>query len=151
MRCNRHKLHHKSLIDNTKAVIDLPMRLMVMLIIGVVSLAAILSFLVQPGFIDPDLTVRINPYIIYANQTNTLHQFSVTITNDEQKPVANAHVIFQNQDDVVSNSTDQTGTTTLLFNSTTEFHRYESFINVNVKAQNYQDFHAADLIKIIYR
>lgn len=136
---------------NTDAVIDLPLRLVVSLIIGMISLAAILSFILQPGFIDPELNVTLSNSIIVTNESNVAHPIQVTVLNEIQHPIKQAQVIFKSNYFIDSNQTDENGKTILIVNTTDMQTTYETYVDVMVKASGYQPYERQNLIKIIYQ
>lgn len=135
----------------TDGVIDLPMRIVVSLIIGMVCLAAILSFFIQPNFYNPEPLITVSPTVAIINETNSKQLFIITVLDEKSHNLPEALVIFHSDFFIQTNKTNSNGQTTLLINATTTQHLYEAYIDVTVKAQGFQTFYQQDMIKLIYQ
>ena len=133
------------------AVIDLPLRMLVSLVIGLISLTVILSFVFQPSLFEQELIVSIHPSIAVINQTNPETHFLITVSDEQAHLISQAQVIVHADTFIKYNMTDNNGETTIKVNTTTQTDQYETFADVKVKASGYQSFFGKDLIKIIYQ
>ncbi len=141
----------KPFISNESAVIDLPMKLLVSLIIGTISLTVILSFLFQPVLFEKEVIVSVNPTVAVVNETSDETLFTVTVSDENAHYISNAQVIFHGDHFIQSNMTDKKGQTTIRVNTTTSSRQYETFADVKVKASGYHPFFGKDLVKIVYQ
>lgn len=145
------KTYVKKLLSNELAMIDLPMRMLVSLTIGLISITVILSFLFQPALFDQEVIVTIHPSVAIVNETNPETFFTVTVSDEQAHRIPHAQVVLHGDSFVQSNMTDNKGQTTIEVNITIPAHQYETFADVRVKASGYQTFFEQDLIKIVYQ
>ena len=142
--------HLKRFIKDNKAVLGLPMRLTVSLIIGTVALAAILTYILNPCLFPSQMTVSASPMIntITGNQPTELN-ITVFVKNPEGKPIKDASVIIKGLDGIGSNFTDINGETEVKITVILADSANEGYLDVNVKAACHQTYIQEDLIKII--
>ena len=138
-------------IKNKKAVIGLPMRLTVSLIIGVVALAAILSFITNPCIFPDKMIVTINPMVNYISSGNNHAMFNLTIFVNESNghPIKDALVLIKGLGGIATGYTDVNGKTVVNIDVALHEGVNEGYLDINVKAPCYETFIQGDMIKIV--
>jgi flavin reductase (DIM6/NTAB) family NADH-FMN oxidoreductase RutF len=138
-----------SIRSDTFAVIDLPMRLVVSLIIGSVALGTIVSFMMQPCLFPRSLSVSIDPLSLTINNTSSDVSFLVHVIDDANHPVSDALVIIKGNYDVASNMTDETGYCHLSLTVYLPDGISEGYLDVQIKASCKTTFDQKDIIRIV--
>ena len=144
----KHMSKARFFSDST-AVIDLPMRLVVSLIIGTVALSAMIAFMIQPCLFPQVLSVSIDPLVSSINDTNTNVSFHIHVTDDAGNPVTDANVIIKGYHNIKSNRTDHLGNTHISFSMHIPEGISESYLDVIVKASCAATRSMTDCIKIV--
>jgi len=123
-------------IKNENAVIGMPMRLTVSIIIGAVALIAILSFIVNPCLFPSKMIVSVDSMINEIPAGNTSADFNITVSVSEVDghPIRNANVIIKGLEGIGSGYTDGNGETTIQVSVGLEDGQYEGYLDVSVKA-----------------
>ncbi|MDG6229591.1 MAG: hypothetical protein QCH96_06465 [Candidatus Thermoplasmatota archaeon] len=116
------------------AVIDLPMRLIVSVIIGTIALSTIIAVIVQPCLFPRSLSISIDPLTHTINDTSSNISFQVHVIDDSGHPVSHATVIIKGLDTIKSNVTDDSGDTLLILSMRFPEGISEMFLDVIVKA-----------------
>jgi hypothetical protein len=137
-------------LSDTNAVLDLPMRLTVSLIIGGIALAAILGYMLNPCLFPGRMIISVSPMvegIDFGGPENI--DFTVTVTDSEGRGVSQASVIIVGLGGIGHGSTDGSGTVTIeVANIMLEDGVFEGFLDVQVKAPCFESFSQRDMIKI---
>jgi hypothetical protein len=136
--------------DNNEAIVDLPMRLLVSLIIATISISAIFAFMFQYSLFPPEMIISVSPVIVSINETNHTPEFSVLITNPEGQGIAHAQVIFKTDECIRMEMTNEHGKAFLSMNLSCHNDIDESFIDVMIKHPRYLPFNQEKMIKIIH-
>lgn len=138
-------------IKNKKAVIGLPMRLTVSMIIGVVALAAIISYISNPCIFPDKIIVTVNPMINYISNGSNQASFNIDIyvKDSDGYPIKDALVLIKGLNGINSGYTDLNGKTVVNINVTLQESAYEGYLDISVKAPCYETFSQNDMIKII--
>ena len=138
-------------IKNENAVLGLPMRLTVSIIIGTVALIAILSFIVNPCLFPGKMMISVDSMVneIPAGNISADFNISVSVCEVDGHPIRNANVIIKGLGGIGSGYTDVNGETTIQISVGLEEGRYEGYLDVSVKAACYETFSQNDMIKIV--
>jgi hypothetical protein len=137
-------------IKNEKAVLGLPMRLTVSLIIGAVALVAILSYIVNPCLFPNKMIISIKPMINIVSGSNpTDLTITVFVNETNGYPIFNANVIIKGVGGIGSGVTDENGRTIIHITVKLENGVNEDYLHVSVKASCHEAFSQQDMIKII--
>lgn len=138
-------------IRNERAVLGLPMRLTVILIIGVVALIAILAFILNPCLLPDKMIVVVEPIV---NEITTgdeaTFDIDVHVTDSSGNPVKSANVIIDGLGGAGSGRTDEYGDTTVQIMVRLEPGKIQGFLDVTVKAGAcYEKFSQSDMIAVV--
>jgi len=138
-------------IRNNRAVLGLPMRLTVILIIGVVALIAILAFILNPCLFPEKLVVVVNPTVNTINTGDeATFDLDVHVSDSEGNPVKSANVIIDGLGGAGSGRTDKYGDTTVQIMVRLDPGRIQGFLNVKVNAGAcYERFSQLDMIAVV--
>ena len=81
MRFFKHRQRRKTIafVKNKKAVLGLPMRLMVSIIIGTVALTTIISFISNPCLFPSKMVVSIEPMVSVINSSHNYTELNITV------------------------------------------------------------------------
>jgi len=137
-------------IKNKKAVIGLPMRLTVSIIIGMVALVAIISYITNPCLFPDRMIVTVSPMvnIVPGDQPANLN-ITIYVSEINEHPIKNANVIIKGLTGIGANLTDENGKTTIRITTKLESGMNEGYLDVTVKAPCHETFSQQDMIKII--
>ncbi len=141
--------------DNHDAVLDLPMRLTVAVIIGSVALAAILGYILNPCLFPGKMMVSVNPMLgSVVEQADGTAQgnvlFTVTVTDTNGRPITAALVVIKGLGGIISGNTGTNGQISLTITGIRlAAGVYEGYLDVDVKASCFESFSQRDMIKII--
>ena len=139
-------------ISNSQAVVDLPMRLTVGLIIGAIALVAILSYIFNPGLFVENMIVSSSSSVlsISGDDPVDLPELMITVSTSDGQAVFDAMVIVSGLGDVSAASTDANGVA-VITDHTVQIKpgSYEGYLGIKVKAAGYETFDQSDMIKIV--
>ncbi len=152
MRTPNHRILGISttFIKNEKAVLGLPMRLTVSLIIGTVALVAILSYVMNPCLFPDRMIVSVNPMVnIVSGNNSTDINITIYVNETNGYPIKNANVIIKGLTGIGANHTDENGKTIIQITVKLESGVNEGYLDVSVKAACHETFSQQDMIKIL--
>lgn len=152
MRTSNHRILGISttFIKNEKAVLGLPMRLTVSLIIGTVALVAILSYVMNPCLFPDRMIVSVNPMVnIVSGNNSTDINITIYVNETNGYPIKNANVIIKGLTGIGANHTDENGKTIIQITVKLENGVTEGYLDVSVKAACHETFSQQDMIKIL--
>ena len=152
MRTSNHRILGISttFIKNEKAVLGLPMRLTVSLIIGTVALVAILSYVMNPCLFPDRMIVSVNPMVnIVSGNNSTDTNITIYVNETNGYPIKNANVIIKGLTGIGANHTDENGKTIIQITVKLESGVNEGYLDVSVKASCHETFSQQDMIKIL--
>jgi len=138
-------------IKNENAVIDLPMRLTVSIVVGTVALIAILSFIINPCLFPGKMIVSVDSMVneIPVGNVSSEFNFTFSVIDTEGHSIHNANVIIKGLGGIGSGSTDENGEITIQISAELKEGQYEGYLDVSVKAACYETFSQNDMIKIV--
>ena len=146
----RIKRKSTSFIKNENAVLGLPMRLTVSIIIGTIALAAILSYILNPCIFPGRMVVSINPMVSTVSaDAPTEINLTIYATETDGHPIKDAIVIIKGLNGAGSNNTNENGKTTIQITVELGEGQYEGYLDVSVKAPCHESFSQQDMIKIV--
>lgn len=152
MRTSNHRILGIStiFIKNEKAVLGLPMRLTVSLIIGTVALVAILSYVMNPCLFPDRMIVSVNPMVnIVSGNNSTDVNITIYVNETNGYPIKNANVIIKGLTGIGANHTDENGKTIIQITVKLENGVNEGYLDASVKAACHETFSQQDMIKIL--
>jgi len=152
MRTSNHRILGISttFIKNEKAVLGLPMRLTVSLIIGTVALVAILSYVMNPCLFPDRMIVSVNPMVnIVSGNNSTDINITIYVNETNGYPIKNANVIIKGLTGIGANRTNENGKTIIQITVKLENGVSEGYLDVSVKAACHETFSQQDMIKIL--
>jgi len=152
MRTSNHRILEISttFTKNEKAVLGLPMRLTVSLIIGTVALVAILSYVMNPCLFPDRMIVSVNPMVnIVSGNNSTDVNITIYVNETNGYPIKNANVIIKGLTGIGANHTDENGKTIIQITVKLENGVNEGYLDVSVKAACHETFSQQDMIKIL--
>jgi hypothetical protein len=137
-------------IGDDQAVLGLPMRLTVSLVIGTVALIAILSFILNPCLFPGRMIVSVTPLVnvIDGGESENL-SFTVYVNGTKGHPVSGASVIIKGLGGAGSGFTDNGGKTIIQLQVQLQQGVYEGYLDVSVKAPCYSPFEHQDMVKVV--
>jgi len=137
-------------VKNEKAVIGLPMKLTVSLIIGAVALVTILSFIMNPCLFPNKMIISIKPMVnIVSGSGPTDVNITVFVNETDGHPIFNANVIINGAGGIGSGVTDKNGKTFIHITVKLENGVNEDYLDVSVKAACRETFSQQEMIKIV--
>jgi hypothetical protein len=152
MRTSNHQILGISttFIKNEKAVLGLPVRLTVSLIVGTVALVAILSYVMNPCLFPDRMIVSVNPMVnIVSGNNSTDVNITIYVNEIDGYPIKNANVIIKGLTGLGANHTDENGKTIIQITVKLESGVNEGYLDVSVKAACHETFSQQDMIKIL--
>ena len=146
-KVSKHILHF---VTNSDAVLGLPLRLTVSLIIGIVALAAILSYIYHPCLLPRNMVVSITPMVgTISSDDPTDVSFIVFVNDSAGHSVSGASVFIKGLGGAGSNVTDDHGKAGVRVTVHIEKGSLEGYLDVTVKTACYNIFSYNDMIKIV--
>ena len=139
----------KPFLTNSQAVLGLPMRLTVALVIGAVALSAILGFILQPCLFPGRMVVSVEPMVYNIATHANPFTVNVTVQDSNGRGIAHANIIITGPDVAASNTTDVEGKASLSVDPVLDS-GYEGYLDVRVKAPCFETFDQSDMIMILY-
>ncbi len=132
------------------AVIGLPLRLVVSLIIGVVALGAILGFLSTAGVVSQPLVVSVRPLVgsVGGNASGTV-SFQVSVADRLGHAQAAATVMIVGLGGAGVGRTDASGRVVVGLPVSLEPGVWEGYLDVRVSAVGHPRFVQAAMVKVV--
>lgn len=135
-----------SLIKDKKGVLDLPLRMVVMIIVGVTVLSIVVGYVLMNAGEYGNLSVSVSSMEL---EEGLNRKIEVTVTNQNGKPIKDAVVMCTGCDAIATAKTDGNGKAVLfmdLFIKSKE--REEDFIDIVIKAKGYEEVNLQDYIRV---
>ncbi len=137
-------------LKNELAVLGLPMRLTISLIIGTIVLLAILSSILNPCIFPQQMLVSITPQVIIvqgSDQENV--SFTVFVQDTDGSPLSGASVIIKGLGGAGSGFSDTTGKTIIPLRVQLESGIYEGYLDISVRAPCHVPFDCLAIVKVV--
>jgi len=136
-------------LKNRQAVIDMPLRLTVTIVIGTLVLIAILTYMNNTTLIAEEIIVEIDTYSVEYQDNNS---FQITVTDTQHQPLCDCLVIIKGLGQITSNRTDTSGLTTLKVSCSLNATQQQGYLDVIVKPPDgYRDYQQDEFIKVYRR
>lgn len=144
----RKKTEH--FIVDQHAVLGLPLRLTVSLIIGTIVLITILSSLLNPYIFSQRMIVTVTPMLtILAGSEPENVTFTVFVNDTKGHVISGASVIIKGLGGAGSGFSNETGKATIQLQVQLQAGFLEGYLDISVKAGCYNTFEQQDMIKIV--
>ncbi|MGP8329488.1 MAG: carboxypeptidase-like regulatory domain-containing protein [Methanosarcinaceae archaeon] len=153
----------KYLFKNDSAI-ELPINIVVMLVVGMVALAALIAIIPPPtknmsvnideSGIDGSTLKSGNTIIVSANAAEDplILEVKITATDPDGNPVRNANVVLRGLGGVATATTDSDGTTTLITNDAKVklgANQNEGTMDLKITANGFYDYDKMDAVMIV--
>jgi hypothetical protein len=146
----KKKENDSTFFGDDHAVLGLPLRVTVSLIIGMAALGAILSYILNPCLFPERLIVTVSPMVITISDGNTTDaSFLVHVSDTKSHPVTDARVIIKGMGEGCCGFTDENGSTTLTLQVHLDPGIHEGYLDLSVSAACHEPFEQMDFIKIV--
>jgi hypothetical protein len=140
----------RNFTKNQDAVLGLPLRLTVSLIIGTVALLAILSHMMNPCLFPQKMIVSVTPMISTISGDNPQNvSFIVNVTDISGHRLLGASVIIKGLWGAGSGFSDNNGTALVQLQVQLDAGMHEGYLSVAVSAPCHESFEQEELIKIV--
>ena len=138
------------LLDNEDAVIGLPLRIVVSLVIGMVALASILSFMTSSGVISQPLVVSVSPMLrtISGNESQNV-SFMVVVMDRNGHCIDAATVILSGLGSAGIGRTNASGRTWVQLPVSLQEGIWEGYLDVSVSAPPHPRYKQEAMVKIV--
>jgi hypothetical protein len=138
------------IIVNEHAVLGLPMRLTVSLIIGTVALIAILSYITNPCLFPERMIVSVTPIVTILQGSEPENvTFTVYVNETDGHSLSGASVIIKGLGGAGSGFSDDNGKVLIQIQVQLESGVYEGYLDISVKAACHESFEHQDMIKVV--
>lgn len=139
-------------VGNEYAVLGLPMRLTVSLIIGTIVLVSVLSYLLNPCLFPQRMVVKVTPMITtLSGETLENISFIVQVNDIKAHPIQDASIIIKGLGGAGSGFSDTDGKAIIQLQVSLEEGLYEGFLDIAVKAMCHIPYVHQGMIKIVKR
>lgn len=151
MKSNKESRHFiKRIYKDSNATLDMPLRLVIALIIGSITLISIFGLVSQSIVIPNYLHVSIDPMFSQWNETVNTSEFNISVKDDSNhQPIKNALVLFKGPFGIHYNYTNHSGTCQMQISENIPTGVNEWFLDVTVKSAGYETYHQEQMIRII--
>jgi len=142
---------NKNFLYDENAVIGLPMRLTVSLVIGAAALSLILLFILNPCLFPGKLVVHVQPMVnvIPSGSDSADLSLTVFVNDSDYDPVSGANVIIVGLDGAGSNTTGPNGLAVVDITVSLQSGVYEGYLDVKVEAPCFERFSQEDMVKVV--
>ena len=140
-----------NLLKNNNAVIGLPVRLTVSLIIGAAALSLILFYILNPCIFPKKMVVSVDPMVNIIPKGKNQETFSikVIVKDDEGYPVKGASILIKGLGDIASNNTNKDGLSYIEISPELDNGVHEGYLDITIKAQCLETFSQSKYIKVV--
>ena len=137
-------------IKNERAVIGMPMRLTVSIIIGIAAMIMILTYILNPCLFPGKMVVSVDPLINIIDSGNSKDfNISVRVTDREGRPIIGALVIIKGLGDIGSGKTNLSGGIGIPITATLQSGQNEGYLDISVKYSCFETFSQKSMIKVV--
>lgn len=138
------------LFKNNHAVLALPMRLTVSVVVGTIVLLSILSVLLNPCVFPGRMIVSVTPMVTIIPGSNLENvTFLVTVNDTQGRPLSGASIIIKGLGGAGLGFTDETGNGMVQMQIYLSDGFYEGYLDISVKAPCFTSFEQQDMIKVV--
>ncbi len=137
-------------IGNEEAVLGLPMRLTISIIIGSIVLLSILTMMLNPCLFPKPLLVSISPQLTMIQGLEPENiSFFVFVNDSKGIPISEAVVIIKGLGGAGMGFSDNTGRVMITLQVQLKQGIVEGYLDVSVKAPCYVSYDGQDVLKIV--
>ncbi len=155
--------NNKNIFKNDSAI-ELPINIVVMLVVGMVALAALIAIIPPPtknmsvnideSGIDGDILKPGNTIIVNAltAQDELTLEVKITATDPDGNPVRDANVVLRGLGGVATSTTDINGVATLITNDAQVklgANQNEGTMDLTITANGFYDYDKTDAVMIV--
>jgi len=140
----------KQLRIDEQAVIDLPMRLLISIVLGCIVITTALGFIDTIDLIPSEMMVNINPIIYTINSSREIVNISIHVSSRNGKPIEDALVVVRGLGGLSYNRTNEEGLANLSIQVELPEGVYEGYLDVSIEAEGFSKYIQRNLIKIIH-
>jgi hypothetical protein len=146
----KERKRHVHFIQNDDAVLGLPLRVMVSLIVGTVALGAILSYILNPCLFPERLVVSVSPMMTTVSSDQASNAtFLVHVNDTKSHPIRGARVIIKGLGGAGYGYTDRQGKINLMVKVHLDPGIHEGYLSLSVSAPCHESCEQFDIIKIV--
>ena len=139
-----------SFVNDDYAVLGLPLRLTVSLIIGTIALIAILSFMHNPCLFPERMRVSVTPYVTVLSEEGPENvSYIVYVSEIDGHPLQGASIIINGLGGAGIGYTDENGKTFISLQVRLQHGLHEGYLEICVKATCHETFVQHDIIKVV--
>ena len=139
-------------LKNESAMLGIPLRLTVSLIIGSFVLIAILSMMLNPCLFPHQILVTISPQVTIVHGSDPVNvSFMVFVNDSDGFPLSGASVIVKGLGGAGSGVSDHSGKTVVNLEIQLENGTYEGYLDISVKAPCHVPFEYQAITKVVKR
>jgi hypothetical protein len=139
-------------LKNESAVLGLPMRLTVSLIIGSIALIAILSTILNPCLFPHRMLVTISPQVTTVQGSDPENvSFTVFVNDSDGFPLSGASVIIKGLGGAGSGVSENDGKALVNLEIQLENGTYEGYLDISVRAPCHVPFEYQAIAKVVKR
>jgi hypothetical protein len=142
----------RNFLENESAMLGLPMRLTVSLIIGTIALVAILSTILNPCLFPQRMMVSITPQVTTVQGSDPENvSFTVFVNDTNGFPLTGASVIIKGLGGAGSGFSDKDGKVLIRMQVSLENATYEGYLDISVRAPCHVPYEFQDIVKVVKR
>lgn len=139
-------------VSNNHAVLGLPMRLTISLMIGTIVLVAVLSYLLNPCLFPQRMVVTVTPMItILSDEAPKNISFIVQVNDTNAHPIQGASIIIKGLGGAGEGFTDTDGKAIVHLQVSLDERLHEGYLDIAVKATCHIPYMHQEMIKIVKR
>ncbi len=132
------------------AVIGLPMRLLISIVVGGAVILTVNGFLNNIDLLPKTLSVTVSPIICYLDDNNIVN-LSFQVSSRDGEPIANALVVVKGLNGLSYNRTNKHGVANISVTVNLPDDAYEGFLDVFVEATGYSKYEQKGLVRVVRR
>jgi hypothetical protein len=146
----KRQQRYRYLLKNEDAVLGLPMRLTVSLVIGTIALLAILSYILNPCLFPQKMIVSFTPMVIsFSGEDPQNITIFVNVTDISGHSISGASVLIKGLGGAGSGISNTNGMSMVQLQVQLETGMHEGYLDVSVSAACHERLEQQELIKIV--
>lgn len=145
------KIKNKIFIHDQKAVLDLPLRLTVCLVIGSMALMFILMYILNPCILPGKMIVTIEPItnIIPSGTNQATFTLKIRVTDRNGYPIKDANILINGLGDAEDNLTNSRGQSIIEITPYLTPGVNEGYLDIIIKSSCKETFSQNKMIKVV--
>jgi len=150
MVTHTQQLPNRPITENINAVIDLPLKLIVSLVISVAVILSILAFVTSLPYPSSTLHTIITPTIDFINETKNITTIHVMVTDSsDNHPIEHGLVTIKGYNILAYNQTNRTGECIIPICIDRIEGINEFYLDVTIKVNGYERYIKENMIRIL--